>query len=97
VIGPLPPVHPGEILNEEFLVPLSLSPDALSAACRVPRSRIDALIRGDEPVTADTALRLARVFRTGPEFWMNLQSNFDLATAADASPEIQSIEPLFAA
>jgi addiction module HigA family antidote len=81
MIGPHPPVHPGEILREEFMVPFDLSGYALAAACQVPRMRIERLAREETPVTADTALRLGRYFGTGPEFWMNLQTAFDLASA----------------
>ncbi len=81
MIGPRPAVHPGEILREEFMVPLELSGYALAAACHVPRTRIERLAREETPVTADTALRLGRYFSTGPEFWMNLQSAFDFASA----------------
>ena len=91
--GPVPPIHPGEILREEFLVPLGLSPYAVAKACGVPRTRIERLARGETPVTADTALRLGRYFATGPEFWMNLQSLHDIAVATAASPEIARIAP----
>ena len=93
MIGPLPPVHPGEILREEFLAPLGLSSYAVARACRVPRTRIERLVRQETPVTADTALRLGRYFGTGPEFWMNLQSAFDLTAASQAAPDIAAIEP----
>ena len=83
MIGPKPPIHPGEILREEFMVPLELSGYALASACRVPRTRIERLAREETPVTADTALRLGRYFGTGPEFWINLQSHHDLEVARD--------------
>lgn len=90
MIGPNPPVHPGEILREEFMVPLGLSGYGLAAACHVPRTRIERLAREETPVTADTALRLGRYFGTGPEFWMNLQTAFDLASAdRDAVEEVE--------
>ena len=90
MIGPSPPVHPGEILREEFMVPLGLSGYGLAAACHVPRTRIERLAREETPVTADTALRLGRYFGTGPEFWMNLQTAFDLASAdRDAVEEVE--------
>jgi len=79
----LPPVHPGEILREEFLAPMGLTPYAVAAAVNVPRTRIERLAREERPVTADTALRLGRYFKTGAEFWMNIQSRYDLETAAD--------------
>ena len=93
--GPRPPVHPGEILREEFMRPLDLSGYALAKACRVPRTRIERLAREETPVTADTALRLGRYFGTGAEFWMNLQTAFDLVIADDKS--IRTITPRKAA
>ena len=80
----LAPVHPGEVLREDFLVPLTLSPYALAKACRVPRTRIERLAREETPVTADTALRLARYFGTTAGFWMGMQAQFDLERASDA-------------
>ena len=82
MIGPNPAIHPGEILREEFLSPLGMSAYALAKTCRVPRTRIERLSREETPVTADTALRLGRYFRTGPEFWINLQGMYDLAVAS---------------
>jgi addiction module HigA family antidote len=73
--------HPGEVLNEEFLVPLGMSVNALAMALRVPATRIGAIVKGERSVTADTALRLARFFGTSPEFWMNLQAMYDLTKA----------------
>ncbi|WP_119677400.1 HigA family addiction module antitoxin [Indioceanicola profundi] len=97
MIGPYPPVHPGEILQEEFLGPMGLTPYAVAKACRVPRTRIERLARCETPVTADTALRLGRVFNTGPEFWMNLQTLHDLATTELNAKDIRDIQPLIAA
>ena len=86
----LPPVHPGEILQEEFLVPLKLKPYA--AALHVPRTRIERIAREEKPVTADTALRLGKFFKTGAAFWMNIQARFDLETAEDVlAPQIKKI------
>lgn len=91
----LAPVHPGEVLREEFLIPMNLTPYAVAQAIRVPRTRIERLAREKTAVTANTALRLARYFRTTPDFWLNLQTQFDLERAADeASPEIGRIEPI---
>ena len=70
----LPPIHPGEILREEFLVPLKLTPYAVAAALHVPRTRIERIAREEKPVTADTALRLGKFFKTGAAFWMNIQA-----------------------
>src|ERR1700704_547192 len=68
----LPPIHPGEVLREEFLAPMKLTPYALAQACGVPRTRIERLAREETPITADTALRLARYFGTTAEFWMGM-------------------------
>src|SRR6187397_3059264 len=88
----LPPVHPGEILREEFLVPLKLTPYAVAAALHVPRTRIERIAREEKPVTADTALRLGKFFKTGAAFWMNIQARFDLETAEDVlAPQIRKI------
>jgi len=91
---PLAPVHPGEILREEFLAPLSMTPYALAAACHVPHTRIERLVREETPITPDTALRLARYFGTTPEFWLGVQTRFDLETASHArSADIEAIRP----
>ena len=79
----LPPVHPGEILREEFLRPLNLSPYTVARAVGVPRTRIERLAREQTALTADTALRLARYFRTSPGFWMGIQAQCDLERAED--------------
>jgi addiction module HigA family antidote len=73
--------HPGEILREEYLVPLGLSSRALAHAISVPPNRMSELVAERRGITADTAVRLARHFRTTPEFWMNLQSGHDLSKA----------------
>ncbi|HEV7867308.1 MAG TPA: HigA family addiction module antitoxin [Chthoniobacteraceae bacterium] len=91
----LPPVHPGEVLREEFLLPMRLSAYAVARACGVPRTRIERLAREETPVTADTALRLARYFGTTPEFWMGMQAQHDLERAEDdVAAELRRIEPL---
>ena len=74
-------IHPGEILREEFLEPLELTAHALSVALRVPAPRINDLARERSSVTPDTALRLARYFKTTPQFWMNLQTSYELKIA----------------
>src|SRR5436309_1423375 len=81
----LPPIHPGEVLREEFLAPMKLTPYARAQACGVPRTRIERLAREETPVTADTALWLARYFGSTAEFWMGLQSQYDLERAQDAA------------
>jgi addiction module HigA family antidote len=72
------PIHPGEILREEYLVPLGMTANALSIKLRVPASRINEIVRERRGITTDTALRLARFFNTTPQFWLNLQMSFDL-------------------
>jgi addiction module HigA family antidote len=74
--------HPGEILQEEYLAPLGLSARALAAAIDVPANRLTDIIRGRRGVTADTAIRLGKYFRTDPRFWTNLQAAHDLSKAA---------------
>jgi addiction module HigA family antidote len=83
--GRMPPLHPGEMLREEFMIPLALSANALALALRVPATRIGEIVKERRGITADTALRLGRYFRMTPEFWMNLQSQYDLETARDAA------------
>jgi addiction module HigA family antidote len=74
----LAPVHPGEVLREEFLKPMRLTGDVVARACGLPRARIERLAREETRVTADTALRLASYFGTTPEFWMGLQADYEL-------------------
>lgn len=74
-------IHPGEILLEEFLKPLNISQHRLAMDIHVPAPRINAIVLGKRSMTADTAIRLGIYFKTGPEFWMNLQSNYDLGIA----------------
>lgn len=90
----LPPVHPGEVLREEFLRPMDLSPYAVARALGVPRTRIERLASEQTAVTADTALRLARYFRTSPTFWMGMQTQYDLErTEDDLGAELRRIAP----
>lgn len=79
----LAPVHPGEVLLEEFLVPLGLSQTKLALSIGVPPRRINEIVLRKRRVTADTALRLARFFDTTPQFWLGLQADYDLDVAAD--------------
>ena len=90
------PVHPGEILKEEYLEPLGLSEGQLAKRIGVPRTRLERVTRGETGVTVDTAARLARALGTTPQFWLNLQMAYDLRTAV---PEIDvsGIEPVIAA
>jgi addiction module HigA family antidote len=76
------PMHPGEILREEFLVPLKLSASALAKAIKVPANRISAIVAEKRSITADTALRLGKAFSTTPEFWLNLQQAYELDSAS---------------
>ena len=77
----LPPIHPGEILREDFMIPLGLSSNALAKHLGVTAARINEIANGRRGISADTALRLARYFKTTPEFWMNMQKHFELETA----------------
>ena len=77
----LAPITPGEILLEEFLIPLGVSQNQLARDIDVPVSRISAIVKGERAITADTALRLAAFFGSSPEMWMNLQSEYDLRVA----------------
>lgn len=79
----LEPVHPGEILLEEFLGPMGLSQNALARGIGVPPRRINEIVHGARRVTADTALRLGRFFRTSPEFWLGLQMDYELDSESD--------------
>jgi addiction module HigA family antidote len=81
----LTPIHPGEILSEDFMAPIGLSATQLASSLRIPARRITSIVSGKRAVTADTALRLGRYFGTGAEVWMRLQSDYDLQTARDKS------------
>ncbi len=78
----LPPLHPGEVLREEFLDPLSMSAFALAEALCVPADRITAILAGDRAIGPDTALRLGRFFGMTPDFWINLQGDYDIREPA---------------
>jgi addiction module HigA family antidote len=91
----LTPIHPGEILRDLYLTPLGLSAGALARRLNVPRTRIERLIEGHTALSVDTALRLARFFNTTPQYWINLQTAFELGSASrDVIEEIERIEPL---
>jgi addiction module HigA family antidote len=93
--APLPPVHPGEVLLEEFIRPHGLTPIRAAKRLNVPRTRIERLVAGVTPVTEDTALRLERLFGASAEFWLNLQASHDLAVARARRPaDIEAITPL---
>jgi addiction module HigA family antidote len=90
-----PPVHPGEILREDFMKPLGLSVNKLAIELHVPATRIGEIVHYRRGITADTALRLARYFKTNPEFWLNLQNFYDLevtkraGTASEIERQVQ--------
>lgn len=90
-----PPIHPGEILREEFLVPLNLSAGALAKRVSVPRTRIERIVKEETPITPDTALRLSRVLGTTAQFWMNMQATYDLVRTEQAhADDLNLIAPL---
>jgi antitoxin HigA-1 len=91
----LPPIHPGEILREEFMQPLGLSSNALARAMGVTPARINEIVRERRGVSAETALRLARVFGTSVELWMNLQQRYELECAKDVLGDaLEQIKPI---
>jgi antitoxin HigA-1 len=94
----LDPVHPGEVLLEEFLTPLELSQYRLAHAISVPPRRINEIVHGNRAISADTALRLSRFFGTSAQFWLNLQARYDLETERDRlGARLQSEVKVFAA
>src|SRR3954468_14215442 len=91
----LPPMHPGEVLREEFLIPLGLSPGALAKTCGVPRTRIERLANEEAGITADTALRLGKALGTSTQLWLNLQNAYDVRIAELAIGEqLAKIAPI---
>ena len=95
-INRMRPIHPGEIIREEYLAPLQMTPHALAIALHVPAPRINDIVRERRAISPDTALRLARYFDTTAQFWLNLQSSFDLKqTEAEAGRKIaEEIRPM---
>ena len=94
LINGMRPIHPGEILREEFLIPMNLTAHALALALHVPAPRINDITRERRGVTADTAMRLARFFNMSPEFWMGLQADYEMALARqNLANELKSIKP----
>ena len=83
------PIHPGEIIREEYLEPLRMSVNGLAVALRVPASRINDVVRQKRGISIDTAQRLARYFSTTPQFWMNLQISYDLKIAGQNMAKIE--------
>ncbi len=91
----LAPVHPGEVLMEDFIVPLGITQHRLAVAIAVPPRRINEIVHGQRRITADTALRLARYFGNSAQFWINLQSHHDLEIEADLLGDVLNrIRPL---
>jgi antitoxin HigA-1 len=95
--GLLPPVHLGEILREDFMKPLRLTVNKLALELHVSATRIGEIVHERRRISAETALRLARYFKTNPEFWLNLQNFYDLETRRSAKAEIErQVQPLSA-
>ena len=91
----MPPIHPGEVLMEEYLEPLGITPHRLAIAIGVPPRRINEIVHGKRRITADTALRMARYFGTSERFWMNLQGRYDLEVERDRLVDtLDEITPL---
>ena len=89
------PIHPGEIIKEEYLAPLEMSVNALAIALRIPAPRINDVVRQKRAISVDTALRLARYFSTTAQFWLNLQTSYDLKIAQQSMASIEDeISPL---
>ncbi|MDQ6767847.1 MAG: HigA family addiction module antitoxin [Candidatus Eremiobacteraeota bacterium] len=90
-----PPVHPGEILQKEFMAEHGLNVNKVALALRVPATRIFEIVNGRRSITADTAVRLARYFGTTPEFWLNLQVRFELEMAEDGRAKVdKEVQPI---
>jgi addiction module HigA family antidote len=95
ILETLPPLHPGEVLREEYLVPLNMSAGALARRCGVPRTRIERIATEKLGITGDTAVRLGRVLKTTPELWINLQGRFEIETARrELGKTVDKLEPL---
>lgn len=95
-INKMRPIHPGEVLREDYLAELGMSSNALSIHLRVPASRINDIVRERRAVTTETALRLARYFGTTAQFWMNMQTAYDLrlSESLDGEKIAQEVQPL---
>src|ERR1700733_4985239 len=94
----LPNVHPGEVLQEEFLTPLNITPYRLAKETHIPQTRISEIIKGNRRITADTALRLSHFFGNSAKFWLGLQDDFDLEMELDEKrEELEHIKPFEAA
>lgn len=91
----MPPIHPGEVLMEEYLQPLEVTQHRLAVAIGVPPRRINEIVHGKRRISTDTALRLARYFGTSERFWLNLQDRYDIEIERDRlEPALQQIQPL---
>lgn len=91
----IPPIHPGEILMEDFIKGFEITQNRLAVAIGVPPRRINEIVHGKRSITADTALRLSKYFGTSAQFWLNLQTHYDLDLAEDrAAEQIDAITPL---
>jgi addiction module HigA family antidote len=94
-MGELKNIHPGEVLNEEFLIPMGISAYKLAKETFIPQTRISEILKGNRKITADTALRLSRFFGNSPKFWLGLQIEFDLEEEiAKKGPELNGIKPI---
>jgi antitoxin HigA-1 len=94
----MPPIHPGEVLVEEYLLPLGVTQHRLAVSIGVPPRRINEIVHGKRRISADTALRLARFFGTSERFWMNLQGRYDLELERDRlAGSLEEIRPLASA
>lgn len=96
--GTIPPIHPGEVLMEEFIGPMGLTQNRLAVSIGVPPRRINEIVHGTRRITADTALRLGRFFGMSAQFWINLQSHYDLEVEREAiGDQLEKIQPLHVA
>ncbi|MDY0963202.1 MULTISPECIES: HigA family addiction module antitoxin [Massilia] len=95
-INGMRPIHPGEILREEYLEPLGMSANALAGALRLTAARVNEIVREKRGITPDTALRLSRYFGTTPEFWLNLQMTYELRKTIETEGKLimETIQPL---
>lgn len=95
IVATLPPLHPGEVLREEFIKPLGLTAGRVAKACGIARSRIERIAAEEVGISGDTAVRLGRVLATGPELWMNLQARYEIETAKAAIGDgIRALQPI---
>jgi addiction module HigA family antidote len=94
---PIDPIHPGVILKEEFLSEHGISAYKAASDMGIPRTRVERIIKGENGISADTALRLSRYFGNSAEFWLNLQRSYDLSVAMNAAKDLDTIKPLVAA